>query len=66
MTAKNDSLREKLEKFENIINWFDSDEVDIETAIKKYEEGAKIADDIKKQLKEAKNSIEIVKQKFDD
>lgn len=66
MTKENESIKSKLANFEEIIEWFDSDDVDIETAIAKYEEGAKLADEIKKQLEEAKNSIKVVKQKFDD
>lgn len=66
MVKENESIKNKLAKFEEIIEWFDGDNIDIETATAKYEEGAKLADDIKKQLENAKNSIEILKQKFDD
>lgn len=66
MVKADKSLKQKLAEFEDIIAWFDSDDVDIEAAIAKYEEGAKLADDIKEQLENAKNRIEVVKQKFDE
>lgn len=65
MTKEDKSLKQKITEFEKVISWFDSDDVDIEMAITKYEEGAKLADDIKQQLEKAKNRIEVVKQKFD-
>ncbi len=64
---KNDrSLREMLDQFETIVNWFDSDDLDIEAATKKFEEGSELAEDIKQRLAEAKNQIKIVQQKFDE
>lgn len=66
MTKENKSLKQKLADFEEIITWFDSNEVDIESSVAKYEEGLKLAEEIKEQLENEKNRIEIVKQKFDD
>ena len=66
MYMTKNSIKNKLAEFENIIEWFDGETTDIETAITKYEEGVKLADDIKKHLETAKNSIEVIKQKFDD
>lgn len=66
MAKDNKTLKQKIVEFEEIIDWFDGEDVDIEAAIAKYEEGVKLADNIKQQLEDAKNRIEIVKQKFDD
>jgi exodeoxyribonuclease VII small subunit len=52
-------------EFEAIVEWFDCDDLDVEAAIAKFEEGSKLAEQIKQQLAEAKNKIEIVKKKFD-
>ncbi len=60
----NKSLRELLDEFEQIVAWFDGDELDVEAAIAKYEEGVNLADEIRAKLKEAQNKIEIVQQKF--
>ena len=65
MSSNQKSLRELMDEFEKIVEWFDHDDLDIEAAIKKFEEGEKLAEQIKKQLATAKNQIEIVKKKFD-
>ena len=60
------SLREKLDEFEQIVSWFSGDDLDVEAAIAKFEEGSKLAEEIKQQLATAKNKIEIVKANFAD
>jgi exodeoxyribonuclease VII small subunit len=55
-----------MDEFEAVVAWFDGDDLDVEAAIAKFEQGEKLAEQIKKQLTEAKNKIEIVKQKFDE
>jgi exodeoxyribonuclease VII small subunit len=54
-----------MDEFEAVVAWFDNDNLDVEAAIAKFEEGSKLADQIETQLAEAKNKIEIVKKKFD-
>jgi exodeoxyribonuclease VII small subunit len=65
MSQSQKSLRELINEFETVIAWFDSEDLDVESAIAKFEEGSKLAEQIKRQLAEAKNKIEIVKKKFD-
>ena len=65
MSREDKTLKELMAEFEQVVGWFDSDELDIEDAAKKFEEGAELAELIKARLEEAKNEIEIVKKKFD-
>lgn len=65
MSREDKTLKELMAEFEQVVGWFDSDELDIEDATKKFEEGAELAELIKARLEEAKNEIEIVKKKFD-
>ena len=65
MSREDKNLKELMAEFEQVVGWFDSDELDIEDATKKFEEGAELAELIKARLEEAKNEIEIVKKKFD-
>lgn len=60
------TLKQNLSKFESVIDWFDNEDIDIEKAIEKYEEGAKLAETIKKQLESEKNRIKVLSKKFDD
>jgi exodeoxyribonuclease VII small subunit len=66
MSSSKKSLRELMNEFEAVVAWYDDDNMDVEAAIAKFEKGSKLADQIKTQLAEAKNKIEIVKKKFND
>lgn len=63
--TKEKSLQELLAEFDEIVAWFDNDDLDVDAAIAKFEQGNALAEKIKKQLDTAKNKIEIVKSKFD-
>lgn len=60
------TLKQNLSKFEAVIDWFDNEDIDIEKSIAKYEEGVKLAEEIKKQLESEKNRIKVLSKKFDD
>ena len=65
MSKQNKTLKELLIEFDEIVNWFDSDNLDVDEAITKFEQGNELSEKIKKRLLDAKNKIEIVKKKFD-
>jgi exodeoxyribonuclease VII small subunit len=61
MSKENEkSLREMIDEFEKIAQWFDEGELDVEAALKKYDEASALAAKIEKRLADAKNKIEIV------
>ncbi|MCL2037775.1 exodeoxyribonuclease VII small subunit [Candidatus Saccharibacteria bacterium] len=65
MSAKNDkTLREMLDEFEAIVAWFNGEDLDVEAASAKFEEGSKLAEQIRKKLAEEKNKIEIIEKSF--
>ena len=59
-------LKAQLAELEELVAWFDQDDLDIEQAIDKFEKGSKLADDIKTELAQFENKITILKQKFED
>jgi exodeoxyribonuclease VII small subunit len=65
MSSKNKSIQEKTAELTELVAWFDSDEFTLESAIDKFKEAEKLADDIEHDLSSLKNEIKIVKQKFD-
>lgn len=65
MSGQSKSLREMLDEFESIVAWFDQEDLDIDESIAQFEKGSELADQIKKQLQESKNKIELVKAKFE-
>lgn len=51
-------------ELETIINWFESEEVDIDQAASKYEQGLKLAAELQTRLEETKNKITKLKASF--
>lgn len=47
------------------VEWFESDEVDLDTAIPKYEQAMELLERMEKHLKTAQNKIEKIKAKFE-
>ncbi|MDR1969806.1 MAG: exodeoxyribonuclease VII small subunit, partial [Candidatus Nomurabacteria bacterium] len=64
MSSNQKSLRALMDEFEAVVAWFEGDSLDVEEAIRKFKEGSELAEQIKRQLAEAKNEIKIVKEKF--
>lgn len=55
----------KLKELEAITEWFESDEVDLDAALAKFERGMELATELKKELGEVENRVEKIKQRFD-
>ena len=66
MSQKEPNLQTQLEELEAIVAWFEQDDIEIEAAIAKFEEGSKLADSIKEKLSGLENKITVLKQRFDD
>ena len=62
--AEKVSLNEKIEKLDEKVEWFYSDEFKLEEAVAKYKEAAKLAKEIEKDLDELKNEIEVLAEDF--
>lgn len=66
MSAKNSSsIQEKMNQLEEIVEWFESDDVDIDEALAKYEAGQKLANELQADIKETKNKFTKIKKSFD-
>lgn len=63
---KKDDFGTRLKELEAITTWFESDEVDLNAALSKFERGMELADGLKKELAEIENRVEVIKQRFDD
>ncbi len=63
--TKNNTIKEKLAELDELVTWFEQEDIEIDQALTKFEEAEKLADDIGKELKTAKNKIEVIKKKFD-
>lgn len=67
MSAKsNMSISEKTIKLNELVEWFDGDDFELEAALDKYAEAEKLASEIEADLLAMKNNISIVKKKFNE
>ena len=64
--TKNDktTVQEKINQLDNLVNWFDGDNFELEQASTKLKEAAKLAKDIEKDLSIVENDIAEVKRSF--
>lgn len=65
MSVTNKTIQEKMTELNDLVEWFDSDEFTLETALVKFKVAETLAADIEEDLNSLKNEIQIVKQKFD-
>lgn len=63
--TKNNTIKEKLTELDELVAWFEQDDIEIDQALQKFESAEKLATEIGKELEVAKNKIEIIKKKFD-
>lgn len=66
MSQKNSTIVEKRAKLQELLVWFESDDFEIEQAIEKFTQAEVLAQEIEKELMEYKNTITVLKQRFDE
>lgn len=67
MSQKNNpTISEKTIKLNELVEWFDSDDFELEQALDKFAEAEKLASEIESDLLAMKNSITVVKKKFNE
>ena len=65
MTKESADFGAKLKELEGITAWFESDEVDLNAALAKFERGMQLADELKRELQQVENRVEKIKARFD-
>ena len=58
------SLNQKIEELDKKVEWFYSDEFEIEKAVSNYKDALELSSEIEKDLKNLKNEIEILNEDF--
>ncbi len=64
MTKNSNTVQAKLDKLQEIIAWFDSDDFSLEAAKDKYEQATTLAVAIEQTLGDLKNEITVLQQSF--
>jgi exodeoxyribonuclease VII small subunit len=60
------TTEEMMSQLEELLAWFESDDVTVEMAVEKYEAATQLSVTIEDRLKNAQNQIEVIKRKYSD
>ncbi len=66
MSKAKPTLNEQIAELQAIVEWFEQDNLDVEQAIKQFEKGQALSDDIREQLSKLENTITVLKKRFDE
>lgn len=64
MSTNKKSVEAKIEELEQLLVWFESNEVTVDSALEKYERAGQITSELEDELKKAKNQVEVIKEKY--
>lgn len=53
-----------MDQLEQLLAWFESDDVTVEIAVEKYETATQLSVALEDRLKNAQNQIEVIKKKY--
>lgn len=59
------SFQQAFVELEKLTEWFETEEVDLDEGLKKYEQGLELAEICKKKLSEVENKVTKLKKKFE-
>lgn len=65
MSQKNETIAQKMAKLDVLVAWFDGEEFELEQAVERFKKAEILAESIQDDLKNLKNEINIIKQRFD-
>jgi exodeoxyribonuclease VII small subunit len=66
MPTKKPSFAEAFTELEAITEWFETQNVDLDEGVKKFERGLELAKQLKEKLTEVENTVITLKKKFAD
>lgn len=62
--SDNQNLSQKIKKLDEKLEWFNSDEFELEKAVENYKEALALASEIEEDLKNLKNKVEVLETDF--
>ena len=62
--SDNQNLSQKIKKLDEKVEWFNSDEFELEKAVENYKEALALASEIEEDLKNLKNEVEVLETDF--
>ena len=58
------NLNQKIKELDKKVEWFNSDEFELDEAVEKYKEALVLAQEIEEDLKNLKNEVEVLDEDF--
>ncbi len=65
MSKSDPKVNDLFEELDTIVEWFSSDDVDLESSLEKYERGLEIIGQLEKKLDTIDSKLEIIHKKFE-
>lgn len=62
---KSSGFQPQLEELERIVAWFESENVDIDQALEKFQRGMELVSHLEQWLEEAENTVQEITETFD-
>ncbi|MBP9738698.1 exodeoxyribonuclease VII small subunit [Candidatus Saccharibacteria bacterium] len=63
-TQNKQTVEEQIAELDALLAWFESDDVTVDEALTKYERAQVLSKELTAALQEAKNKVEVIKQKY--
>ena len=60
------SLKTKIEELDEMVEWFNSEDFELEKAVDNYKKALKMAEEIERDLKNLKNEVEVLDVDFSE
>lgn len=64
MPKKSPAFAEAFKELEELTEWFEQDNIDLDDGLKRFERGLELAEICKKKLAEVENKVTTLKKKF--
>lgn len=61
---KQERFADAFKELEELTEWFETEEVELDEGLKKFERGLELAQICKKKLQEVENKVSVLKEKF--
>jgi exodeoxyribonuclease VII small subunit len=59
------TLQQQMAELDDLLVWFDQPDIDLDEALKRFDDGVKLTEQLKTRLQSLENKINVLKERFD-
>jgi exodeoxyribonuclease VII small subunit len=59
------TLQQQMAELDALLEWFDQPDIDLDEALKRFDDGIKLTEKLKTRLSSLENKINVLKERFD-